>query len=161
MRNNKMIGCLIVTAALLFAAPVLAEAGDNGPFHTLLKGYDVKTIHAAADHVMFSTLSLARQKSEDANYVASRADVLTGRIDAVSADGILFYFSVYYLDENSCNVRVRAFQKMGVPAAIPKEMLKKYCQLIYDKTVERLEKISAAGIAGKREFGFDGIFRHV
>ena len=64
MRKVKTLGCVMLAAVVLCSSPmVFAEAGqstDDVPFQMLLKGYDVKSIHAAADHVMFGSLSLAR-----------------------------------------------------------------------------------------------------
>lgn len=141
MRNMKTSGCFLFIALLLSVSPMLfaeaAETAEDGPFHTQVKGYDVRSIHAAADHIMFKTLSLSKIQKDDSAETASRVDALTGRIEAASADKITFIFSVYYVDENTCGVRIYAFQKPGVAD------LKKFCQLIYDKTIQRLEQKKA------------------
>ncbi|MHC4552797.1 MAG: hypothetical protein ACYSUT_08540 [Planctomycetota bacterium] len=134
MRNTKTLGYVMLAASLLCWSPmVFSQTAEDAEFHTLVKDYDVKLIYVAADHVMFNSLSLTRKKDEDCNCSTNKADALTGRIEATSADGITFAFRIHYLDETTCGVWIEATQDSGVAAD-----LAKYCQLIYDKTVQRL-----------------------
>lgn len=145
MRNSRQMGWILpVLVVVGLATAVFGEAaggekpvGGQLPFHTLLKDYDVRQIHAAACDVMFKSLSLAKvhPKEEDCNCMASRADALTGRIEATSADGIRFTVSIHYLDETTCGIWIHASQTSGVPAD-----LAAYCQMIHDRTVQRLKQ---------------------
>ncbi len=132
-----MIGVLVISPVAM-AEEAVSETAYDAPFHTLLKDFSVRQIHTAATHVMFGQLSLARKKGDDCNCTSNKADFLTGRIEATSADGVTFVFRVHYLDETTCGLWIHAIQDSEVPAD-----LKKYCQMIYDRTSEQLVKMQA------------------
>lgn len=136
--TSLFIGMLAFPSILSAEAAEAVKLSGDAQFHTLLKDATVRQIHAAATQVMFTQLSLTRKKSEDCNCTSNKADFLTGRIEAASADGVTFVVRVHYLSETTCGLWIHAYQDSEVPAD-----LKKYCQMIYDRTAEQLEKIQA------------------
>ncbi len=164
MRMTKTAGLFIVVVGMIFGCcgggTVLAAesaesvaAASELPFHTILKNYTVREIYDAAYDVIFGQLGLSKKKSEDCNCSSNKADLLTGRIEALSADGITFVVRAHYLDEQTCGVWIHATQESDAGGD-----LKKYCQLIYDRTIGLLEEkkqpektVSGAG-GGAMEF---------
>lgn len=169
MRNSTILaGSVILTVGLFMCGMPQAvwaaetaesvQADASAPFHTILKDYTVKQIHSAAYDVLFDELMLAKVKSDDCNCTSNKADLLTGRIIAASADGITFVLRVHYLDENSCGLWIHAAQESDVPADF-----KKYCQLIYDRTLQALVKMRAenddADVVEDEKMEFEGQYK--
>ena len=145
MRNAGMAGLFVAVVGIFFgccytgtvwateSAPLVAAS--ESPLHTVLNNYTVREIYDAAYDVIFGSLGLSKKKSEDCNCSSNKADLLTGRIEALSADGITFVFRIHCLDEHSCGVWIHAQQDSDVPGD-----LKKYSQLIYDRTIRKLQE---------------------
>lgn len=173
MRNGRTQRLLITLGIIMISgvngwaetAAALPAAASEMPFHTLVKDYTAQQIFHAAYDVMFKQLGLAKKKSQDCQCSANRVDLLTGRIEAMSADGISFTFRVHYLDEHSCGVWIHAVQDSEVPAD-----LRTYCKMIFDRTAEKLaesnlaveaaggEEAAAMEFSGEYEWSIEQIY---
>ena len=155
-KRYMTLSLVIVGVVNLFGAGQIRaeEMPSATTLYTVLQETAVQDIYEAGYDVIFGQLKLAKKKNEDCNCSTNKADMLTGRLEALSADNITFILRIHYLEEGACGLWIRASQDSDVPAD-----LKMYCGLIQDRIIRQLndKKKQTGSTAGSehKEMDFD------